>query len=80
MKPADVSGLIGVGLMSGAYVAASAGRLDPVKAPSLLMNLTGAGLVLASLTQDFNLSAFLMESIWALAALVGLARLWLTKR
>jgi hypothetical protein len=80
MKPADVAGLIGVGLMAGAYVAASAGRLDPVKAPSLLMNLTGASLVLASLTQDFNLSAFLMESIWALAALVGLARLWRTRR
>jgi hypothetical protein len=80
MKLADAVGLTGVALMAGAYVAASAGRLDPVKAPSLLMNLLGATLVLVSLTQDFNLAAFVMEGIWALAALVGLARLWMRTR
>jgi len=35
----------------------------------------GASLILVSLTVDFNLSAVVMESIWALVALVGLGRL-----
>jgi hypothetical protein len=40
-----------------------------------LMNLVGAGLVMASLAQRFNLAAFLLEAAWALVALWGLVRL-----
>ena len=61
--------------MLAAYAAAQLRRLDPVKAPSLLMNLTGACLVMVSLTHNFNLSAFLMEAAWAVVAAFGLIRL-----
>ena len=50
------------------------------QAPALLMNLAGALLVLASLVYRFNLSAFLMESAWAIVALFGLAKLALKRR
>ena len=72
----DVAGLIGVILVLAAYAAATTGRLDPKKAPSLAINFAGAGLILLSLVAGrFNLSAAIVEGAWALVALVGLARL-----
>lgn len=76
----DAAGLAGVVLMLAAYAAVQVRRLDPVKAPSLMMNLTGACLVMVSLTRDFNLSAFLMEAAWAAVAAFGLIRLALSRR
>jgi hypothetical protein len=76
----DAAGLVGVVTMLLAYAGAQVGRLDPVKAPALLMNLTGACLVMYSLSRNFNLSAFIMEAAWALVAAFGLARLALKKR
>ncbi len=76
----DIAGLVGVLLMLGAYAGGQVGRLKLDEAPALLMNLAGALLVLASLLFRFNLSAFMMEIAWALAALYGLVRLMLKKR
>ncbi len=67
-------------MMLGAYAAAQVGRLDPIKVPSLLLNLAGSCLVLLSLLKTFNLSAFLMEAAWALVALFGLVRVALRRR
>jgi small-conductance mechanosensitive channel len=72
---ADVAGLAGAALILLAFALVQAKRLDPHGARALLMNLLGAGLVMASLTQRFNLAAFLLEAAWALVALWGLARL-----
>jgi hypothetical protein len=71
----DAVGLAGVALMLGAYASAQARWLDPLKVPALLVNLIGAGLVLLSLTERFNLAAFVMELAWAIVALYGLIRL-----
>ena len=76
----DAVGLVGVALMVAAYVAAQLHRLDPARAPSLYMNLAGACLVMLSLAYAFNLSAFLIEAVWAAAAVFGLARLALKRR
>lgn len=67
-------------MMLGAYAAAQVGRLDPVKVPSLLLNLAGSCLVLLSLLKTFNLSAFLMEAAWAVVALFGLVRVAVRRR
>ena len=75
MTAFDLAGLVGVVLILGAYAGAQVRRLDPVRPASLLMNLAGASLVMLSLTQRFNLAAFIMELAWALVALYGLARL-----
>ena len=80
MQPTDAAGVVGVVAMLAAYAGAQLGRLDPVKAPSLLINLAGASLVMVSLIHDFNLPAFLMEAAWALVASFGLVRLALRRR
>ena len=70
----DVGGVAGVLMVLAAYVGAQLHRMDPTGAPSLLLNLAGSLLILASMLHAFNLSAFLMEAAWALTALYGLAR------
>jgi len=75
----DLAGVFGVLLILIAYAGATAGRLDPKQRPALVLNLTGALLILWSLTVDFNLSAALMEGAWALVALIGLVRLALDR-
>ena len=75
MSVPDAAGLVGVLLILAAYAGAQTGRLEPRRAPALLMNLLGAGLIILSLMYRFNLSAFLMEAAWALVALFGLVRL-----
>ena len=79
MSLPDAAGLFGVLLILFAYAGAQVGRLEPRRAPALLMNLCGAGLIIWSLTFRFNLSAFLMEAAWALVALYGLIRLMLRR-
>jgi hypothetical protein len=76
----DIGGVIGVLMMLVAYTLAQLGRMRVDRLPSLVMNLAGSLLVLASLAFKFNLSAFLMEGAWALAALFGLVKLALSKR
>jgi hypothetical protein len=76
----DIAGLVGVLLMLSAYAGAQLGRLNTSGLVSLLMNLLGACLVMASLTRAFNLSAFLMEASWAAVAIFGLAKLAIRRR
>jgi O-antigen ligase len=73
----DALGLLGVLLVLIAYAGGALGRLDPARPPALLLNIAGAVLILVSLAYDFNLSAFVMESLWALVGVVGLVRVLL---
>ena len=75
MALTDAAGLLGVLTILVAYAGATLGKLDPEKPVALLCNLVGACLILWSLlTDDFNLSATVMEGAWALVAITGLAR------
>jgi hypothetical protein len=79
MTPTDAAGLLGVLVILVAYAGAALGKLDAEKPIALVCNLAGACLILwGLLTQDFNLSATVMESAWAAVAAVGLAR-WALK-
>jgi hypothetical protein len=72
----DAGGLAGVALILAAYAGSTLGKLDPRGAPALVANLAGASLILLSLlTEQFNLSAAVMEGAWAMVALLGLLRL-----
>ena len=71
----DLLGVVGVLCILIAYAGATAKKLDPAQAPALLLNLTGALLILVSLYFDFNLSAVLMEAAWVLVAVYGLVQL-----
>jgi hypothetical protein len=76
----DVAGLVGVVLIIIAYAGAALGRIDADRPGSLLCNLVGASLILFSLlTDDFNLSATVMEGTWAAVSLFGLGR-WALRR
>jgi len=63
-------------MILAAYVGVQAGRLDARAYGSLVLNLVGSLLILASMLTAFNLSAALMEGAWALTALYGLWRRW----
>lgn len=76
---AEDAGVAGVMLILVAYAGAQFGRLEPRRPAALLLNLTGAGLILWSLAFRFNLAAFLMETAWLLVAVFGLARLALSR-
>lgn len=75
----DGLGVFGVLLILIAYAGATTGRLDAKKPVALILNLIGASLILLSMTEAFNLSAFLMEAAWAVVAAVGVFR-WLLAR
>ncbi len=71
----DVVGLAGTALILGTYALTVGGRIDARRAPGLAGNFLGATLILVSLSHDFNLSAVIVESAWALIAGIGLIRL-----
>ena len=80
MSLLQIGGVVGVAMMLVAYAGAQLDKLDPRGAPALVINIVGAGLVLLSMIEAFNLPAFLMESAWALVALYGLVRLLISRR
>jgi len=68
----EVAGLIGAALILGAYAGVQLKSLDPHKPTALLLNLSGASLVIVSLIFEFNLAAFLLEAAWVVIAVWGL--------
>lgn len=76
----DLVGNAGVLLILGSYLLVQLRRLDATGVRYLLANGLGAALILVSLLRDFNLSAFLIEVVWLLISLYGLARIFLERR
>jgi len=70
----DVVGLLGVALTILAYLALQARRMKGDGLIYPLLNLIGAGAILASLVYDehTNLSAFAIESAWCLISIYGI--------
>jgi hypothetical protein len=70
----DIVGLLGVGLTLLAYLALQARRMKGDGLIYPLLNLIGAGAILASLIYDehTNLSAFVIESAWCLISIYGI--------
>ena len=71
----DAIGLAGTAIILGTYALTVGDRIDARRVPALIGNFLGAALILVSLSHDFNLSAVIVESAWALIAGVGLIRL-----
>ncbi|WP_150292347.1 CBU_0592 family membrane protein [Sphingobium estronivorans] len=73
---ANIIGLIGSGLMVAAYAYSNVAKALNFTLFNLL-NLVGALLLISSLTVHFNIASMAMEIIWAVIALIGLAKaLW----
>lgn len=73
---ANIIGLIGSGLMVGAYAYSNIARSLNFTLFNLV-NLLGALLLIGSLTVHFNLASMALEIVWAIIACIGLAKaLW----
>lgn len=70
----DVLGGIGVLFILLAYLLLQLERVSPTRPPYLLANGLGSFLILVSLVNDFNLSAFAIEAAWFLISVYGLMR------
>lgn len=70
----DLIGNVGVLLMVVAYLLLQLEKVSGANVIYLLLNATGAVLVMISLAFRFNLSAFLMEAFWLLISLYGLGK------
>lgn len=75
----DLGGVVGVAMVLVAYAGAQLDKLPPRGFPALMLNLIGSALILLSMTEAFNLAAFLMEAAWAGLAVFGLVRLALRR-
>ena len=60
----DVAGSLGVAMIVCAYLFLQLGRVASDSLRYLLANALGAGLILISLSVEFNFSAFLIEAFW----------------
>lgn len=76
----DWAGLLGVLGILLAYFLLQAGRVRGDALVYQLMNVGGALAVLISLLFAFNLSAFLLELLWLVISIYGIARAWRKRR
>lgn len=67
----DIVGGIGVITLLGTYLLLQLNRIDARSLLYSILNGIGAGLILVSLTQDFNMSAFVIEASWLAISIIG---------
>ena len=72
-------GLAGTLCILGSYLLLQIGRLSPRDLSYSVLNGVGAAFLVVSLLFDFNLSALIVESFWALISVLGIFR-WLQHR
>jgi hypothetical protein len=70
----DIFGIAGVILLVITYLLLQVNKLQSAGLLYSLLNALGASLIILSLLDNFNLSAFLMEAFWVLISLVGVVR------
>ena len=70
----DVAGSLGVAMIVCAYLFLQLGRVASDSLRYLLANALGAGLILISLSVEFNFSAFLIEAFWLAISVFGMWR------
>lgn len=68
----DIIGMIGVACILVTYAALQLEKLDPKALPYSFFNALGSALIVISLIQDFNLSAFVIEAAWFLISVFGI--------
>ena len=70
----DVFGIAGVILLVITYLLLQVNKLQSNGLLYSMLNAIGASLIILSLLDNFNLSAFLMEAFWVLISLIGVVR------
>ena len=80
MYYSDIIGLIGVTLTLIAYFLLQIQRIASESIAYSLYNTLGSVLILYSLLNKWNLSAFIMESAWLLMSLYGVYTAYLARK
>lgn len=70
----DIIGLAGTSLVVAAYLLLQLEKLDAKGLAFNVMNLSGAILLLISLSINFNLASFVIELFWIATSCIGLYR------
>lgn len=70
----DLVGNVGVLCILVTYLLLQIERIEPTSLIFSGLNALGAGMVLFSLMEEFNLSAFIIESAWLTISVFGIAR------
>jgi len=76
----DILGNIGVTFIILSYLFLQLGKIDNVSFKFSFYNATGALLIIISLIQQFNLSAFIIEAFWLLISIWGMVRFFKNKQ
>lgn len=72
----DFVGNLGVLFILGTYFLLQLGRMSSSSISYTVLNGLGAAFILYSLLYEFNMSAFIVEVVWLLISLMGLARIY----
>ncbi|MEQ9463529.1 MAG: hypothetical protein RJQ10_07690 [Haliea sp.] len=70
----DVVGTVGAAMIVVTYLLIQLRKMRVPGVRHSLLNGVGAALILYSLTVDFNLSAFFIETFWLLISCIGLVQ------
>ena len=76
----DFIGSIGVAVIIITYIFLQLGKIRSEQTLYSILNAVGAGLIIISLSFDFNFSAFIVEFFWLLISLFGIGRHLLKKK
>jgi predicted membrane protein len=76
----DLIGNIGVTFIIISYLLLLLDKISSSSFKFSFFNAAGALLIIISLLQQFNLSAFIIEAFWLVISLVGLVRFLLKRR
>ena len=68
----DFVGNIGVFLIIFSYLLLQLKKIESSNIKYSLMNFFGASFVIISLTNDFNISAFIIEGFWVIISGIGI--------
>jgi hypothetical protein len=70
----NLLGMLGVVCILGTYLLLQLDRISQAGVLYSSMNAAGAGLILVSLSVDFNLPAVVIESAWLAISVLGIYR------
>lgn len=76
----DFVGNVGVVVVLLTYLLLQMDRMVASSLTYSISNAIGAVLILISLAQDFNLSAVIIESVWLIISVFGMARTIVLRR
>lgn len=76
----DLIGNVGVIFIIVAYLLLQLNKISSDDIRYSIMNLLGAALVIISLIENFNISAFVIEAFWVAISLIGILKFLKRKR